>query len=57
MSGANALIDKAAGVVTAPNAKAKASALKKFNRDVDADIGSPLTSAQAAILKQLAANL
>ena len=57
MSGANALVDKAAGVVTASNAKAKASALKKFNRDVDGDIGRPLTSAQAAIVKQLAANL
>jgi hypothetical protein len=56
-SGANGLIAKVNSIATAPTANAKDGAIAAFDNAVDAKIGNPLTAAQAAILKQLAAAL
>lgn len=55
--GARGLSAKAEAIVDAPNAKSKAGKLGAFNNQVDAKIGKPLTPAQGAILKALAALL
>ncbi len=54
---ASGLIAKVNAIVSAPNANAKNGALGAFNNQVDAKTGNPLTPAQAALLKQLAAAL
>jgi hypothetical protein len=56
-TGSNGLIAKVHDIVTAPNANAKRGDLRQFNDQVDAKTGNPLTAAQAALLKQLAAAL
>lgn len=56
-SAANGLIAKVHSLVTAPNANAKSGKLGAFDNQVDAKTGNPLTAAQAALLKQLAAAL
>jgi hypothetical protein len=56
-TGANGLIAKVHAIVTAPNANAKQGKLNAFDSQVDAKTGDPLTAAQAALLKQLAAAL
>lgn len=56
-NGANGLISKVDAIVRAPNANAKKGKLGAFDNQVDAKTGKPLTAAQAALLKQLAAGL
>jgi Tol biopolymer transport system component len=56
-TGSNGLIAKVNAIVTAPNAHAKKGKLGAFDNQVDAKTGNPLTAAQAALLKQLAAAL
>ena len=56
-NGANGLLAKLHAIVTAPNANAKSGKLGAFDNQVDAKTGNPLTNAEAALLKQLAAAL
>ena len=56
-TGSSGLIAKVGAIVSAPNANAKSGKLGAFDNQVDAKTGNPLTAAQAALLKQLAAAL
>jgi hypothetical protein len=56
-NGASGLIAKADAIGSASNANARNGALGAFDNQVDAKVGNPLTPAQAALLKQLAATL
>lgn len=56
-NGADGLCAKAHAIAYSPNASAKAGPLAAFDKEVDAQAGRRLTTDQAALLKQVAAEL